>query len=556
MHAIFAFVFGLFVDVVNGTSALASVLTGLSHGRSDAGHQTFAAIVISGVIAGLIGCGWALLERMRAGRIQLRMNAELARAQSEIRFRESVISACPEAVVILGTDRPQPTSYRGGSALLQACLTGPDASALAARLDTLMAEGTAFHTTVRTAIHSAVTIEGAVVGSKAAVFLRIEETKADPGTDLATLLDILPMPVWIRDRNLALTWANRAFLTVAGAPTAGEAVKSNAVLLRSERDLARAASESGDIIDTRRYAVVDGRRRAFSIDVLRLPDHHVAGVAVDVTERTQADAQIKLNADAYADITDNMDTAVAVFDANRKLVFHNARFAEMWRLGEDWLDAHAGLDEILDRLRETRRLPEQRDFAAWKQDHLELFNAADGRLDDTWHLPGGTSIAVKARPYALGGMYYLFTDVSEPIRLRASFAMLAQIQRATLDAVEDGMAIFGPDGRLKMHNTAFAALWQLPEPDLSGEPHLARLSDLCAERTGRDGVWNLIAAGVHSTDPARFSEWSKVKRADGRMLSLALTRLPLGATLVTFVDQTDMSRFREALKPDDASAAA
>ncbi len=556
MHAIFSFVFGTFVRIVNETAALAAVLTGLSHGHSDAGHQTIAAIVVSGIAAGLLGCGWALVERSRSLMAQVRMNAELARAQAEIRFRESVISASPEAVVILGTDKPAPLSYRGGSALLQACLTGPDATMLAARLDALMAEGTGFVTTVRTSIHSAVTVEGTVVGSKAAVFLRIEERKADPGTDLETLLDILPMPIWIRDKSLALTWANRAFLAVSSAPTLGEAIRSNAVLLRSERDLARAATESGDIIDTRRYAIVEGQRRAFSIDVLRLPDAHIAGVAIDVTARAQADAQIKLNADAYADIYDNMESAVAVFDRNRQLVYHNVQFAQLWKLGDDWLDSHADLDGILDRLRETRRLPEQRDFAAWKQDHFALFETSDGRMDDTWHLPGGTSISVKARPYALGGVYYVFRDISEHIRLKASFALLAQIQRATLDAVEDGMAIFGPDGRLKMHNNAFARLWQLPEETLTEEPHLARLSDLCATRTGRDGVWNLIAAGVHSSDPARFSQWSQVKRADGKTLSLSLVRLPLGATLVTFVDEIDVALFSDEFVREEQSAVA
>lgn len=29
-------------------------------------------------------------------------------------------------------------------------------------------------------------------------------------------------------------------------------------------------------------------------------------------------------------------------------------------------------------------------------------------------------------------------------------------QRALLDTIEDGLAVFGPDGRLKTHNHAFA----------------------------------------------------------------------------------------------------
>ena len=55
--------------------------------------------------------------------------------------------------------------------------------------------------------------------------------------------------------------------------------------------------------------------------------------------------------------------------------------------------------------------------------------------------------------------------------------------------------------------------------------------------------------------PERFGEWSKTKRADGRTLSLSLSRLPNGSTVVAFTDITDLEEFA-ALAEDAAQAVA
>jgi hypothetical protein len=48
---------------------------------------------------------------------------------------------------------------------------------------------------------------------------------------------------------------------------------------------------------------------------------------------------------------------------------------------------------------------------------------------------------------------------------------------------------------------------------------------------------------VNSATPETLGEWSKTRRADGVLLSLSLSRLPNGATVVTFTDLTDLERF-------------
>ncbi|MEJ1968219.1 MAG: PAS-domain containing protein [Rhizomicrobium sp.] len=552
MHDFVSLLFNAFLQLETWTADLGLALDGFARGSG--GGVALASIFAASLLVCALGCAWAIIERLRATASHYRMSASLARAQSEIRFREAMILACPEAVVVMGTDLPAPLSYRGGGALLQACLAGPDAASFSTKLNALMESGVPFSATARTAHHSSVVLEGCVVGSRAAVFMRVENGSPALERDLKSLLEAIPVPVWIRDGRRALTWANRAFLAATGTGSLANALRSDPRIVRAENDLVDAALEGKDVFGERRYSVIEGRRRALAIDVVRLPSAHVAGIALDVTESAQAEAQLKLASDANADMMDRVGAGMAVFGADRRLAFANKAFAQMWNLPEAWLDTHPALEDIFDRLRETRRLPEQRDFQSWKREHLRLFEIDNGEIDETWHTPGGVNARVRAYPYLLGGVFYLFEDISESLRLNTALHLLSQTQRATLDAIADGMAVFGPDGRLKMHNAAFAALWKLSEEELAAGPHLAAIAQLSAGRIGRDGIWAMIGSGVTSNEPASYGAWGRVVRADGRILSLSMTRLPLGATLVTFEDNTDLERFGAVLPQGAATA--
>jgi PAS domain-containing protein len=235
--------------------------------------------------------------------------------------------------------------------------------------------------------------------------------------------------------------------------------------------------------------------------------------------------------------------AVAVFGEDQRIASHNIAYAQMWDLNSDWLDTHPTLGEILDRLRDLRQLPEQYDFQNWKRDQLQLFETCRKSNEESWYLPGGRSVRMQVRPHLLGGLFFILEDVTEKLRLETSFRLLNQVQRATLDALDEAIAIFGPDGHLVLHNKVFTKLWRLTEDELAGQPHFRKIANLCEARIGKDGIWSIVAAGVTSGEPERCAQWGKTPRADGRAISLAMSRLPNGATVVTFTDLTDLERF-------------
>ena len=79
---------------------------------------------------------------------------------------------------------------------------------------------------------------------------------------------------------------------------------------------------------------------------------------------------------------------------------------------------------------------------------------------------------------------------------------------------------------------------------------------LCAARFGDGAMWDrLIQAIVSEAGAAR--DLGEVERSDRTILSLGLSPLPDGATLVTFADVTDRFRIETALRDrNDALEAA
>jgi PAS domain-containing protein len=165
-----------------------------------------------------------------------------------------------------------------------------------------------------------------------------------------------------------------------------------------------------------------------------------------------------------------------------------------------------------------------------EQTQIQPFNLADRSGEEFWHLPGGKSIRIVTQQHLQGGAFALFEDITERLRLESALILLTQVQKATLD---EGIAIFGTDGRLVLHNALFTKMWQLSENELDNQPHFAEIANLCTDRIRRDGIWGIVSCGVNSATPERFGEWGNAKRADGRTISLALSRLPNGATVVT-----------------------
>ncbi|MGA3340202.1 MAG: ATP-binding protein [Methylocella sp.] len=363
---------------------------------------------------------------------------------------------------------------------------------------------------------------------------------------LRALLNATPYPAWLRDGGGKLSWVNAAYAHAVEARDQEAAVSRGIELIESQAREAGAASRSaGEVWHGRAPAVVAGARRM--LEIVDAPAGcGSAGMAADVSEIESMRAALDQQTKAHARTLDQLSTAVAIFDGGKQLVFHNAAYRQLWALDQAWLDQRPTDSEILDRLRAARLLPEQADFRAWKAGLLAAYQSLDTD-EQVWFLPDGRTLRAVISPNPQGGVTYLFDDVTERYHLVSQYNASIRVQSETLDALKEGVAVFGSDGRLKLFNPAFANMWALEPSELDNRPHIDRVALLCAPLFSDEEGWGALRAAVAGLPDQRVGLERRLARRDGSVLDCAAAPLPDGATLLTFIDTTASVSVERAL---------
>ncbi|MGQ3111438.1 MAG: ATP-binding protein, partial [Brevundimonas sp.] len=203
---------------------------------------------------------------------------------------------------------------------------------------------------------------------------------------------------------------------------------------------------------------------------------------------------------------------------------------------------------LLDRLRQKRQLPEVVDYAGWKANELDFYGAAEAAPDDSWSLPDGRTLRVVRQPHPLGGILLLFSDITDELQLRSRYNAQIQVQTATLDKLNDAVAVFGSDGRLRLHNDAFESFWGLSAERLTEAGDFDAVAALARETMPDPALWLGLKARVADPDPeSRVPISGEGRTADGRIAAWQTRPLPDGATLVAFSDVTARRELEQAL---------
>lgn len=386
-----------------------------------------------------------------------------------------------------------------------------------------------------------------------AVQIRRAEELAEEKSALEAMLDAFDFPVWRRGPGLDLLWVNAAYARAVEAPSRGRAVSDGAELVANAitgggRDNAGRAQASGQGETQKHFVVIGGQRRAIRVTDVPVADGAVAGYAMDVTDVEEMASDLARHTESHAETLNKLSTAVAIFGADRTLEFYNSAFTRLWGLPEEFLSGHPHHSELLEAMREHRLLPEQADFPAWKRQHLAHYTELLEPLEEMWHLPDSSTIRVVTQPHPLGGLLILYEDVTDRLALERSYNTLIAVQRATLNNLHEGVAVFGSDGRLRLYNPAFGAIWGIDEDVLSMEPHLDDVLDRFAPLFDGPDALHDFKERIFSDDAGRVVRNGRLSRTNGSEIDYAAVPLPDGATLLTYLDVTDSIRIERALR--------
>ena len=387
---------------------------------------------------------------------------------------------------------------------------------------------------------------------RAKLALRLRQTEAALSS-LTQVIEAAPFPMWYRGSDLKLGLVNSAFVRAVEGKDAHDVIERSAELVDapgadSGVETARQAQENGRIVSRMQPAIIHGERRMLRIVNVPLATGAVAGFAVDVQDLEDARSELARYRDSQRELADRMTAGTAQFDSDRTLSFFNRPFAAMTGLDPDWLAEKPEFDRIIERMRDNQRLPEARDFPAWKEERRNWFTSADEVTEEEWMLAGGDHLRVVAQPLPDGGLRLFLEDRTEQLRLASARDTLLRVRAATFDNLFEAISVFASDGRLYLWNRRFLDDWELDEEWLSTHPRVDELVPAMARKLVNPTAAAQIREMVRQTTNERQSSSGRISMTDGRHFQFAAVPLPDGNALFTMVDVTDSSRIEAALR--------
>jgi signal transduction histidine kinase len=473
---------------------------------------------------------------------------------SLLRFSDSAAAGDPAIRILQGLSLFDAQDATGGAARLAASLTR------------LRREGAPFSLTISTPEGLFVEVDGRTAGARAVVWIRdastrgveeggargrIDEAHQVIARDPAAFLEMwndAPVMAWRVNGSLRLEWANPTYLNALEAKGLEQAIARNLQLDQAASDLAAKAIQTGETQRETRSAVVGGQLRTLQIRVSPVAGG-AAGVALDVTDAENAHDQIAKQQRAHDETLNFLAEGIAVYDAQKRLVFFNDAFERMFGLDAGFLQDRPTHAAWLDYMKEKRKLPAHANYAEWRARELALYQEVAELPQDLWVLPDGRMLRIARQRHPNGGLLLIFSDITNEVSLKSQYDALLQTQKAALDKLHEAVIVFGLDGRMKLSNSAFATMWKLEAAALENDMPFDAVIEACRPLFHDRAVWGQVRARITDPSPEARTEYrGEMRRSDETVLKFLTRPLPDGATLVAFQDITADRRVEDALR--------
>ncbi len=541
---------------------------------------------LAAVLLGMVMAGWlaASIWALTSGQ---RMRREGTQAQGQFDRLSALLASAPAAPVIIHPDgrmeAPDRLAKWLGKERVPAFLSEliapdsglepDDAAALGREISASQKAGKSFALPIRSQDSSRLLLvrgapAGPLLASSGGVVLWIfdatdsqAEIKAlrdmvqqlrEALEAMAGLVEAAPFPMWHRTSDMRLSLVNTAYVQAVDGRNAREVIESGTELVETvggvtPQAAAAEAMAEGAPVTRMVPATIDGERRTMRVVDVPLGPAGVAGFAMDQHELEQARVEHRRLEAAQRDLLDRLSAGVARFGPDRALRFWNQPFLSLFGLHQDRLADGPAFERVLDQMRDARRLPENRDFPAWRAERRDWFLSPEP-LEEHWLLADGTHLRVYAQPLPDGGLLLIFEDRTEQVQLSSARDTLLRVRTATFDNLFESIGVFSSDGRLHLWNSRFQTTWGLPEEMLAAHPRIDELMQAVQSRLAKPQQVNLVRELVRAATVERKQRMGHVGFADGHIFEFAAIPLPDGNALFTMLDVTDSRRVEQMLR--------
>lgn len=351
------------------------------------------------------------------------------------------------------------------------------------------------------------------------------------------MLDALPAPIWSRRADGKIDSCNAAYAKLLATWPAQVVANQWEIVesaqLHRVRELHKKALEGGgaheaDVLPLRQIGSKELHVITRAISVAKRKPSETVSIAMDFSKEHAQLAHYEALSLKYQQALARADSAFMILSSDGAISLSSAKFSELFGLEADWLEQHSFCNDLLERLRDTRKLPEYINFAAIKEQFARWLRERGG-ASELWHLPNGH--VLNLTPCALGKdeTMITFRDVSESLQLERTYKSLLAVHMEMVEHSHEAMLIVGTDHRIKHFSRCTAALLGVDADAFIGGP----LKDFLERFSKENGLlrWQekiLMAVELRN----RKTEY--VTLLGGRVLQCEYLPLPDGGHLLSF----------------------
>lgn len=356
-------------------------------------------------------------------------------------------------------------------------------------------------------------------------------------------MDSAPYPVWHVGLGGQVEWCNTAYAALANR-IREDGANNNEPLFSLSVELEGKEHRVRTSVDDPKQ----NKKLWYDLIVVDQEDGRLC-YAVDINAVVDAEVAQRNFVQTLAKTFAQLSIGLAIFDRNRQLALFNPALVDLTSLPADFLSGRPTLQTFFDRLRDKSMMPEPKDYGSWRDRMTELVEAASvGNYQETWTLPSGSVYSVSGRPHPDRAVAFLFEDITAEITLTRRFRSELELGQSVMDALEDAIVVFSPDGTLAFSNAAYNQMWDV-DPDGS----FAQITVVDATRgwqarSTATPLWGEIRDFVDSRED-RVEWWGDAQLRNGEILVCQVHPIPSGATMVSF-------REKQTIRDHESTSAA
>lgn len=324
-----------------------------------------------------------------------------------------------------------------------------------------------------------------ITKEKSQIFNLIEEKNGffNKVIQFENMINNIPYPVWLRDKNLEITLANKKYYSLLQKKNYENNLLDKMELKNSNgenlsKNLALLAIGSNKRKESNSKVIIDGQIKTYQVSEtpfyseLALDNICTVGTMIDISEFEETKLKRRMEKDNQLEFVGSLsNTAFAVFSDDYKLSFCNNFFKDFWQLEDVWTRANPSYGMFLETIRNKRLIPEVSNFAKYKEDEYKSFGEIVDPYEDMLHLPDGRTIR-RVRSRYMEGLIFAYEDVSDKLATRREYNSVLSVQNEMLNNISDAILIFDSNGKLTFYNEAYIKLWNAKKDDLIIEPNI------------------------------------------------------------------------------------